>query len=108
MPSVRDDLILALEHTRDIVHRTYCTHAASGVKVGCWKECTEAADALDRARAIAERPDRESVCPDCGEDCPCYQEGANEGHSMGCNDDSCACWAAGREAGLEAQRERVG
>ena len=37
-----------------------------------------------------------------------YQEGANEGHSTGCNDDSCACWAAGSQDGLEAQREPAG
>jgi hypothetical protein len=40
--------------------------------------------ALDRHRAAQARPDRESTCPDCGTECPCYQEG------------------------LEAQRERVG
>lgn len=39
--------------------------------------------------------------------CPCYEEGANEGHSMGCNDDSCACWAAGYEAGAEVQPETL-
>lgn len=63
---------------------------------------------LDRARAAQARPERESTCPDCGTDCPCYQEGANEGHSFGCNDDSCACWAAGHEAGCAEQREPAG
>ena len=44
----------------------------------------------------------------CDTSCPCYQEGANESHSTGCNDDSCDCWAAGHQEGLEAQRDRVG
>lgn len=37
----------------------------------------------------------------CGPECPCYKEGANEGHSMGCNDDSCTCWAHGYTAAAE-------
>ncbi len=31
--------------------------------------------ALARYCAIQARPDRESTCPDCGTDCPCYQKG---------------------------------
>ena len=67
-----------------------------------WAEAARAA--LDRHRA---EPECGPGCG-CGTDCPCYQDGANEGHSMGCNDDSCACYEAGHQAGLEAQRERVG
>ena len=67
----------------------------------------------DRARAEPEESICTTACDQpteahCTDLCPCYQAGANEGHSSGCNDDSCACWAAGHEAGLEAQRERVG
>ena len=68
--------------------------------------------ARDRHRAEPEEPCT-TACDNpteahCVGHCPCYEAGANEGHSSGCNDDSCACWAAGHEAGLEAQRERVG
>ena len=102
MQTVREELVEALESlsagmwegTREVDY--------SHPKVEGW-QVRKARAALDRARAVHERPGRESTCPDCGADCPCYQEGANEGHSLGCNDDSCTCWAAGHEQGQDDQ-----
>ena len=87
----REDLLVALDELFD----------GSRFHVG-WDEWNVAEKAFRAAQS-------ELSCPDiCDTSCRCYQEGANEGHSTGCNDDSCACWAAGHQAGLEAQRERVG
>lgn len=52
-----------------------------------------------KARAALDRAHTEPECKCDGPECPGYQEGANEGHSMGCNDDSCTCWGAGYETG---------
>jgi hypothetical protein len=38
-------MLLALENTRDVVHRTHCT-ALSSLPQECWKECEEAMDAM--------------------------------------------------------------
>ena len=75
MQTVREQLAEALEDVwRDLRLQTTAPDSL--------KNTVRAA--LDRHRAAQSRPDRESTCPDCGTECPCYQEG------------------------LEAQRERVG
>ena len=100
--TVREQLVAALDRTADSYHRHWCPDKIA-FKDCKYPVCSDNRLALDRART-------EPVCADerCGTDCPCYQAGANEGHSSGCNDDSCVCWEAGHAAGLEAQRERVG
>ena len=103
-PTVREQLVEALEWL--VEHAPVA--CAKPVCGRCVLLEAKAATALDRARAEPECADRESTCPDCGTDCPCYQDGANEGHSSGCNDDSCTCWAAGHQEGLEAPREPAG
>lgn len=103
MQTVREQLVELAEAVFDTAYETIRKD------VFAWNKLhNKALLARDRARAVAECPDRESICPDCGTECPCYQEGANEGHSLGCNDDSCSCWAAGYQAGTEAQREPAG
>ena len=47
-------------------------------------------------------------CGGCRENTVFERAEPEEPHVSCCNDDSCACWAAGHEAGLEAQRERIG
>ena len=128
MATVRDDLILALEHTRDVVHRTYCTNTVPGVKVarpptvGCWKECTEAADALDRARAEPKTHHREDLLValdelfDCGyghfigplgswdewdKAKAAYEKAQSELSCPDICDTSCRCY----QEGLEARKE---
>ena len=101
----------ALEMTADRYHRIWCPHKTA-FEDCTYPICATARLALDRHRAEPEGPctvacDQPTEAH-CVDHCPCYQAGANEGHSTGCNDDSCACWAAGHEAGLEARRERVG
>ena len=110
--TVREQLVEALEEiakgegrfNRD--HLIHCENTVEDMKA-------LAVAALDRARAEPEESVCTAACDQPSEqhttsDCPCYEAGANEGHSSGCNDDSCACWEAGHAAGLEAQRERVG
>lgn len=79
---------------------------ADGVCPECDVE-KQARLALDRHRAEPEHKCSMHPLRDCGFECPCYQAGANEGHSMGCNDDSCACWAAGFQKAIEADPETL-
>ena len=39
-----EQLVLALENARDVIHRTHCP--TPGFPSQCWKECEEAMDAM--------------------------------------------------------------
>jgi hypothetical protein len=47
-------MLFALESTRDLIHRAYCL-AAGSFPSKCWKECEEAEDALREAGWMPER-----------------------------------------------------
>ena len=55
---VIEKLVLALEHARDVVHRTHCPTPPS-LPQKCWKECEEAMDAMLEAGWTPPLPPRE-------------------------------------------------